>query len=81
MKNLTLALPLAFSMALAPLSFASAETSSTKHHVKRAPARVVQQPKVACTKLGCFPIARNCTPYGQLDWRGNPTGYDGIACR
>lgn len=81
MRNLTLALPLALSMALAPLSLASADTASTRHPVKRAPARVVQQQRVACTKLGCFPVAPNCVPHTQLDWRGNPTGYDAIACR
>jgi len=81
MTKLTLALYLALSMALVPLSLASAETNSGKHHAKRAPARVVQQPKVACTKLGCFPVAPNCTPHTQLDWRGNPTGYDAIGCR
>jgi len=81
MTKLALALPLALSMAFAPVTAAFADTTSAKHHVKRAPAPVAQQHKIACTKYGCFPIARNCTPYGQLDWRGNPTGYDGIACR
>jgi hypothetical protein len=81
MTKLTLALPLALSMALAPMSIAGAETISTKHHVKRAPARVVQQNKIACTKYGCFPIASRCTPHTQLDFWGNPTGYDQIICR
>ena len=75
-----LTLTVALAIAAAP-SLAFAETSSSKHHVKRAPTRVVQQPKVACTKLGCFPVAPNCTPHTQLDWRGNPTGYDAIGCR
>ena len=81
MTKLTLALSLTLAMALAPLSIASADAKTTKHHAKRTTARVAQQPKIACTKYGCFPISPNCTPYGQLDWRGNPTGYDGIACR
>ncbi len=36
---------------------------------------------VACTKYGCFPVAPNCRPQTQLDWWGNPTGYDQIVCR
>jgi len=75
------ALPLLLAMAAAPLSLASADTKPAKHHAKRTTAHVVQQQKVACTKLGCFPVAPNCVPHTQLDWRGNPTGYDGIACR
>jgi hypothetical protein len=26
-------------------------------------------------------VPRNCTPHTQLNWWGNPTGYDAIACR
>jgi hypothetical protein len=81
MTRVIFAVPLLLAFAAAPLSLALADTKPANHHAKRTPARVVQQQKVACTKLGCFPIAPNCTPYGQLDWRGNPTGYDGIACR
>lgn len=81
MTKLTLTILVALSIGSAPFSLAAAQTASAKHHAKRQHARVVQQPKVACTKLGCFPIASRCTPHTQLDWRGNPTGYDQIICR
>ena len=81
MTRTMFALPLLLSLAAAPLSVASADTKPAKHHHKRSLARVVPEQKVACTKLGCFPVAPNCAPHTQLDWRGNPTGYDAIACR
>jgi hypothetical protein len=46
-----------------------------KHHVRKASGQI------ACTKAGCFPIPARCHPQGgMLDFRGNPTGYDGIIC-
>ena len=64
---------IALAIALAP-SVAGAKQS--KKYVRSAePARV------ACTKYGCQPIAPNCRPTTQYDWRGNPTGYDAIVCR
>jgi hypothetical protein len=66
-------LALALSVALAP---GIATAKQTKKQVRSA-----QPAHVACTKYGCFPIAPNCRPQTQLDWWGNPTGYDRIVCR
>jgi len=65
---------LAAAIALAP---GIAVAKQSKKHVVRS----AQPPHVACTKLGCFPVAPNCRPQTQLDWRGNPTGYDQVVCR
>lgn len=65
---------LATALALAP-GIATAK-QSTKHVVRTA-----QPEHVACTKYGCYPVPANCTPHTQLNWWGNPTGYDAIACR
>lgn len=47
----------------------------------RKATRTAEPAHIACTKYGCFPVAPNCRPQTQLDWWGNPTGYDAIACR
>lgn len=65
----------AAALALAP-GVASAKQVK-KHHV----TRTAQPEHIACTKYGCYPVPANCTPHTQLNWFGNPTGYDGIACR
>jgi hypothetical protein len=54
-----------------------AEAKQSKKHV----TRTAPPEHVACTKYGCYPVPANCTPHTQLNWRGNPTGYDAIACR
>ena len=64
---------LAAALALAP------GVASAKHSKKYV--RSAQPSQIACTKYGCYPIAPNCHPTTQYDWRGNPTGYDAIACR
>jgi hypothetical protein len=74
---------LALTLALAP-GIAGAKQANTpakkpveKHHV----ARTTQPEHIACTKYGCYPVPANCIPHTQLNWWGNPTGYDAIACR
>jgi hypothetical protein len=49
-------------------------------HYRRARHRYRDGRKIACTPGGCHPIPRGCYPTPQLDWRGNPTGYDAIVC-
>ena len=67
---------LAFVIAIAP-GFADAAQTKNKKQITRS----AQPAHVACTKYGCFPVAPNCRPQTQLDWWGNPTGYDQIVCR
>ena len=67
-------LALAVAIALAP-GIATAKQN------KKQITRSAQPAHVACTKYGCFPVAPNCRPQTQLDWWGNPTGYDQIVCR
>jgi hypothetical protein len=53
--------------------------AAKKHKVVKHDRRASRQ--IACTKLGCIPIPPQCHPQGgMLDFRGNPTGYDGIVC-
>jgi hypothetical protein len=68
---------LMISLAFALASGAAEAKQSKKHHV----VRTAQPEHIACTKYGCYPVPRNCTPHTQLNWWGNPTGYDAIACR
>jgi hypothetical protein len=72
--KLALTIALAVGMALAS---GAANAKHSKKHVVRA----AQPEHIACTKYGCYPIARNCRPQTQYDFWGNPTGYDAIACR
>lgn len=65
---------LAAAVALTP---GTAGAKQSKKHL----TRTAQPTHVACTKYGCYPIAPGCQPTTQLDWRGNPTGYDRIVCR
>jgi hypothetical protein len=67
---------LAAAIALAP---GIAGAKQNNKHVTRSAA--AQPAHIACTKYGCAPVAPNCRPHTQLDWRGNPTGYDQIVCR
>jgi hypothetical protein len=71
------AMMISFSVALALTSGLAEAKQSRKHHV----VRTAQPEHIACTKYGCYPVPRNCTPHTQLNWWGNPTGYDAIACR
>jgi hypothetical protein len=66
---------LAAAIALAP---GLAEAAQSK---KPRVNRNTQPEHIACTKYGCHPIPPNCTPATQLDFWGNPTGYDRIVCR
>ncbi len=59
----------------------STNPSTTQAQTSHAARRAVPPSHIACTKLGCFPVAPNCYPHTQLDWWGNPTGYDQITCR
>jgi hypothetical protein len=72
MKLATLA-ALAVAISLAP---GVALAKQSKKYVRKA-----QPSHIACTKYGCYPIAPNCKPATQLDFWGNPTGYDRIVCR
>jgi hypothetical protein len=65
---------LAAAIALAPGVAAAKQT-------KKRVTQTAQPSHVACTKYGCYPIAPNCKPATQLDFWGNPTGYDRIVCR
>jgi hypothetical protein len=67
---------LAAAIVLAP---GVAGAKQSKKHVAHNAA--AQPTHIACTKYGCFPVAANCRPQTQLDWWGNPTGYDQIVCR
>jgi hypothetical protein len=67
-------LMLTAAIALAP--GVSIAKQSKKHVVRSA-----EPNQIACTKYGCYPIARNCQPTTQYDFFGNPTGYDRIVCR
>ena len=43
-------------------------------------SRVVQEPHIACTVLGCISVPPECgQTYGRTR-RGSPTGYDVIVC-
>jgi hypothetical protein len=70
---------LATVLALAP--GVAAAKQAKKHVEKHHVTRTAQPKHIACTKYGCYPVPANCTPHTQLNWWGNPTGYDGIACR
>jgi hypothetical protein len=68
-------LMVAAAVALAP-GIATAKQSK-KHHV----VRIAEPGHIACTRYGCFPVPSNCRPHTQLNWWGNPTGYDAVTCR
>ena len=43
-------------------------------------ARAQPEQQIACTFLGCHPVPAGCHPQIGYDWRGNPTGFDVVAC-
>ena len=60
---------------------ALALAAKTKKKAVRHRARAQPEQQIACTFLGCHPVPAGCHPQIGYDWRGNPTGYDAIACR
>jgi hypothetical protein len=75
-RDMKLAVVISLAVAFALASGLAEAKQGKKHVVRTAPPE-----HVACTKYGCYPIARNCRPQTQYDFWGNPTGYDAIACR
>ena len=51
--------------------------AATKHH--RSP-KAANQPRIACTDVGCLPVPPGCFPTGGKTLNGLPTGYDVMVC-
>jgi len=70
-----------FALAAPDSGSGTVSTAQQKHakpiHAERR--RVAGQ--VACTPFGCQRIPPNCHPKTTYYWNGDPTGFDGIACR
>lgn len=69
------------SLTMIALAITLAPSISSAKHIRKHVVRTAQPEHIACTKYGCYPVPPNCIPHTQLDWWGNPTGYDAIACR
>jgi hypothetical protein len=79
---------LALALSAIPLGFASADTvyyGTTRqgNHASQSHHRTARaaQPQIACTVVGCVPVAANCHPETGYSMDGIPTGYDVVACR
>jgi hypothetical protein len=72
-------------IAIAGALIALPSSATTKHHrhhhVSRAARHAyANQPRIACTVVGCLPVPRGCHPEIGYTPDGTPIGFDVIVC-